>query len=82
MSRRYLDDADIETSRRLYEVYVSEATRMMEVWLPAPAHSYILKSSHVFSILDTHGAISITERAQAPSTMHRLMCDATVLWVE
>lgn len=82
MSRYYLDDADIETNRRLYEAYASEATRMVEARLPVPAHSYILKSSHAFNVLDARGAISTTERAQAFRTMRRLMRDTAALWVE
>ena len=82
MSRYYLDDADIDANRRLYEAYVSEATRMVEARLPVPAHSYILKSSHAFNVLDARGAISTTERAQAFSTMRRLMRDTAALWVE
>ena len=82
MSRYYLDDADVETNRRLYEAYVSEATRMVEARLPVPAHSYILKSSHAFNVLDARGAISTTERAQAFGTMRRLMRDTAALWIE
>ena len=82
MSRYYLDDADVEANRRLYETYVGEATRMVEARLPVPAHQYILKSSHAFNVLDARGAISTTERAQAFGTMRRLMRDTAVLWVE
>ncbi|MDO5091936.1 MAG: glycine--tRNA ligase [Propionibacteriaceae bacterium] len=82
MSRYYLDDADVEANRRLYEAYVSEATRMVEARLPVPAHSYILKSSHAFNVLDARGAISTTERAQAFGAMRRLMRDTAALWIE
>ena len=82
MSRYYLDDADVETNRSLYESYVSEATRMVEARLPVPAHYFILKSSHAFNVMDARGAISTTERAQAFGTMRRLMRDTAVLWVE
>ena len=82
MSRYYLDDADVATNQRLYEAYVSEATRMVEARLPVPAHQYILKSSHAFNGLDARGAISTTERAQAFATMRRLMRDTAALWVE
>ncbi|WP_240322847.1 glycine--tRNA ligase [Austwickia chelonae] len=82
MSRYYLDDADVETNRALYESYVAEATRMVEARLPVPAHSYILKSSHAFNVLDARGAISTTERAKAFATMRRLMRDTATLWVE
>lgn len=82
MSRYYLDDADVEANKRLYEAYVSEATRLVEARLPVPAHQYILKSSHAFNVLDARGAISTTERAQAFGTMRRLMRDTAALWIE
>ncbi len=82
MSRYYLDDADVEANRALYETYVGEATRMVEARLPVPAHSYILKSSHAFNVLDARGAISTTERAKAFATMRRLMRDTAALWIE
>ncbi len=82
MSRYYLDDADVQTNRALYESYVAEATRMVQARLPVPAHYFILKSSHAFNVLDARGAISTTERAKAFGTMRRLMRDTAVLWVE
>ncbi|WP_216593688.1 glycine--tRNA ligase [Arsenicicoccus sp. oral taxon 190] len=82
MSRYYLDDASVETNRTLYESYVAEATRMVEARLPVPAHTYILKSSHAFNVLDARGAISTTERAKAFATMRRLMRDTAALWIE
>ncbi|HOA27436.1 MAG TPA: glycine--tRNA ligase subunit beta, partial [Arachnia sp.] len=82
MSRYYLDDADVEANRRLYETYVGEAARMVEKRLPVPAHNFILKSSHAFNVLDARGAISTTERAKAFATMRRLMRDTAALWIE
>jgi glycyl-tRNA synthetase len=81
MSRYYLDDADIEMNRNLYELYIGEATRLIEVELPIPAHTYVLKSSHAFNVLDARGAISTTERAKAFGTMRRLSRDLSRLWV-
>ena len=82
MSRYYLDDADVEANRRLYETYVGEATRMVMKRLPVPAHNYILKSSHAFNVMDARGAISTTERAKAFTTMRRLMRDTAALWIQ
>ncbi|MCC2592736.1 glycine--tRNA ligase [Tessaracoccus sp. OS52] len=82
MSRYYLDDADVEVNQKLYDAYVSEATRMVEARLPVPAHQYILKSSHAFNVLDARGAISTTERAKAFGTMRRLMRETAALWIE
>ena len=82
MSRYYLDEAAVDSNRRLYETYISEATRMVEARLPVPAHNYVLKSSHAFNVLDARGAISTTERAKAFATMRRLARDVSILWIE
>nr|WP_305071540.1 glycine--tRNA ligase [Pseudactinotalea sp. HY158] len=81
MSRYYLDDADVATNQELFARYIGEAERMIEARLPVPAHTYVLKSSHAFNVLDSRGAISTTERAQAFSTMRRLAREVSALWV-
>jgi glycyl-tRNA synthetase len=81
MSRYYLDDADIETNRALYGLYIAEAGRLVELGLPVPAHTYVLKSSHAFNVLDARGAISTTERAKSFATMRRLSREVSRLWV-
>ena len=82
MSRYYLDDADVTTNRELFERYTAEAQRMVDARLPVPAHTYVLKSSHAFNVLDSRGAISTTERAKAFGTMRRLAREVSRLWVE
>lgn len=82
MSSYYLDRADVVTNRELYERYVAEATRMVEHGLPVPAHSYVLKSSHAFNVLDARGAMSTTERAKCFSTMRKLAREVSQLWVD
>jgi glycyl-tRNA synthetase len=82
MSRYYLDDADVEANRALYDLYIAEATRMVALGLPVPAHTYVLKSSHAFNVLDARGAISTTERARAFATMRRLSRDVSKLWID
>ncbi|MFI0349673.1 glycine--tRNA ligase [Actinomadura sp. 9N407] len=82
MSRYYLDDADIGTVRELFESYAGEARRMLDARLPVPAHSYVLKCSQAFNVLDARGAIGTTERARAFARMRRLAHDVAGLWVE
>ncbi|MFI0445160.1 glycine--tRNA ligase [Actinomadura sp. 6N118] len=82
MSRYYLDDADIETNRQLFEAYATEARRMLDARLPVPAHSYVLKCSHAFNVLDSRGAIGTTERARAFARMRGLAHEVAELWVE
>ena len=82
MSRYYLDDADIGTNRELFEAYAAEARRMLDARLPVPAHTYVLKCSHAFNVLDSRGAIGTTERARAFARMRGLAHEAAALWVE
>ncbi|MER7546028.1 glycine--tRNA ligase [Spirillospora sp. NPDC127506] len=82
MSRYYLDDADIAANRELFEAYAAEARRMLDARLPVPAHSYVLKCSHAFNVLDARGAIGTTERARAFARMRGLAREVAALWVE
>ncbi len=82
MSRYYLDDADVDLQRRLFDAYAEEAERMLDLSLPVPAYSYILKCSHTFNVLDARGAISTTERARTFGLMRGLMRRVARLWLE
>ncbi|WP_285498864.1 glycine--tRNA ligase [Actinokineospora sp. NBRC 105648] len=80
MSRFYLDDADVETQRRLFEDYAAEARRLLDARLPVPAHVHVLKCSHTFNVLDARGAVSTTERAKAFARMRGLAREVAGLW--
>jgi glycyl-tRNA synthetase len=82
MSRYYLDEADIATTRELFEAYEREAARLIEARLPVPAHAYVLKCSHAFNVLDARGAVGATERARAFARMRALAHDVAGLWME
>lgn len=59
----YFNVADVEGLKTTYNVYENEAKRCLEAGLIIPAHDYNLKCSHLFNVLDTRGAIGVTERA-------------------
>jgi glycyl-tRNA synthetase len=82
MSRYYLDDADVEANRALFTTYETEARRMIDARLPVPAHTYVLKCSHVFNVLDARGAVGTTERASAFARMRTLAHDVAELWTQ
>jgi glycyl-tRNA synthetase len=82
MSRYYLDDAGVEENWRLFETYETEARRCIAERLPVPAHTYVLKCSHAFNVLDSRGAISQTERANAFARMRALARQVSTLWAE
>ncbi|MFD0687021.1 glycine--tRNA ligase [Actinomadura fibrosa] len=81
LSRYYLDDADIATTRGLFEAHAAEARRMLDARLPVPAHVQVLKCSHAFNVLDARGAIGTTERARAFARMRALAHEVAELWV-
>jgi glycyl-tRNA synthetase len=81
MSRYYLDDADIPVNRSLLDAYAHEAQRMVDAGLAVPAHSFILKMSHVFNVLDARGAVSTADRAGEFARMRRLSNAVARLWI-
>ena len=46
----------------LFDKYEAEAKRVIEAGYIRPAYDYVLKCSHTFNLLDSRGAISVSER--------------------
>jgi len=55
--------ADVDHMKELYRIYESEANRCLDEKQTLPAHDFVLKCSHTFNLLDTRGAVGVTERA-------------------
>jgi glycyl-tRNA synthetase len=71
-SRYYFEVADVERLREMFALYEKEAQSSLEKELVLPAYDYILKCSHTFNVLDTRGAIGVTERQALFSRMRDL----------
>ncbi len=56
------DTADVQMLQQLFEMYEREAKATIRAELPLPAYDYVLKCSHAFNLLDSRGAVSVTER--------------------
>ncbi len=63
-STYYFDVADVDRMRAMYNIYEKEAELAIAHGLVLPAHDYVLKTSHTFNILDTRGAVGVTERQE------------------
>jgi len=61
-SKYYFEEADIDQLRKMFELFEKEADLALKKSLVLPAHDYILKCSHTFNVLDTRGAVGVTER--------------------
>ena len=61
-SKYYFEVADVERTRQMYSLFEAEAQSALQEGLVLPAYDYLLKCSHTFNILDTRGAVGVTER--------------------
>lgn len=59
----YFNIADPEALKDVYDTYEREMGRALEGDAVISAYDYVLKCSHLFNVLDTRGAIGVTERA-------------------
>lgn len=56
------DLADIKMLKKQFDMWELECKKTLERKLIFPAHELVLKCSHAFNMLDSRGAISVTER--------------------
>jgi glycyl-tRNA synthetase len=81
-STYYFDVADVKRVRQMYELYEEEAERAIDAGLVLPAHDYVLKTSHAFNILDTRGAVGVTERQALFKRTRELARQVAAAYVE
>ncbi len=81
-SKYYFETADVARVRQMYDLFRAEAEACLERGLVLPAHDYVLKCSHTFNVLDTRGAISLTERQACFSQMRELARRVAVAYLE
>jgi glycyl-tRNA synthetase len=56
--------ANVERLKQMFELYRAEAEACIKRGLVSPAHDYVLRQSQTFNLLDSRGAIGVTERAK------------------
>jgi glycyl-tRNA synthetase alpha chain len=61
-SKYNFEFADVAELFRQFDALEAECRKLLDAALPLPAYERMLKSSHVFNLLDARGAISVTER--------------------
>jgi glycyl-tRNA synthetase alpha chain len=81
-SRYNFETADIDTIVTLFQCYEKEAVRQLEMGLVLPAYDYVLKCSHAFNILDSRGAVSVTERMAYILRIRKIARRCAKLYVE
>jgi glycyl-tRNA synthetase alpha chain len=88
------DLADVKVARELFGLYEKEAWELMTKFGAAPhlirptrfpvlaVYDACLKCSHLFNILDSRGAISVTERAAMIARVRKLATRVAQAWLE
>ena len=81
--------ADVGTLWKLFELYEQECHRLLALYpgyadksrFPVlPAYDQVLKCSNLFNILDSRGAISVTERVGVIARVRKLAVGVAQLW--
>jgi glycyl-tRNA synthetase alpha chain len=86
--------ADIDMLWKQLDLYEAEAKRLLAAWSELtddaakqrfpllPAYELVLKCSHLFNLLDSRGAVSVTERAAVIGRVRVLACAVAAAWME
>jgi glycyl-tRNA synthetase alpha chain len=83
--------ADVPSLWKHFDLYESECQRLLAMYpkyedkprFPIlPAYDLVLKCSHLFNLLDSRGAISVTERVGVMARVRKLALGVAELWVK
>jgi glycyl-tRNA synthetase len=74
--------ADVGRLAEMYNAYEAEARSCMARGLVIPAYDHVLRCSHTFNVLDSRGAVGVTERASYFGRMRDLTRQVARLYVE
>ncbi len=66
--------ANIEMWKSHFDNFEAEAKQLVEKGFPIPAYDFVMKASHAFNLLDSRGAISVTERTGYITRIRDLAC--------
>jgi glycyl-tRNA synthetase len=81
-SQYYFNVADVDRLKQMYSLFEEEARTALAQGLVLPALDYILKCSHTFNVLDTRGAVGVTERQVMFGKMRELSRNLADAYVE
>jgi len=82
--------ADVATLWKLFELHENECQRLLDAYagyeekrrFPVlAAHDHVLKCSHLFNLLDSRGAVSVTERVGVIARVRKLAVGTARPWL-
>ncbi|MCJ7694765.1 MAG: glycine--tRNA ligase subunit alpha, partial [Anaerolineaceae bacterium] len=81
-STYYFEVADVKNLRKMFDLYDKEAAESLAKGLVLPAYDYLIKCSHTFNILDSRGAVGVTERQAFFAKMRNLSRNVAEMYIE
>jgi len=78
--------ADIPSLWQLFDIHEKECQRLLTEFAKRgvllPAYEQALKCSHIFNLLDSRGAVSVTERAGVMNRVRKLAVGVAQMWMK
>jgi glycyl-tRNA synthetase alpha chain len=71
-SQYNFEESNVEMLLELFKMYEKEAFTLLEAKLVFPAYDYVMKTSHIFNLLDARGVISAMERPTCIGRVRKL----------
>lgn len=81
-SRYNFEIADTTMLFKLFDLYEQESERCLNAGCVLPAYDCCLKCSHTFNLLDSRGAISVTQRVDLIARVRRLAVSIASAYVK
>lgn len=81
-SRYSFELADKDRLFSMFNLYEQECQSCLEAACVLPAYDYCLKCSHTFNLLESRGAISVTERVALIARIRNLAVKTAALYLE
>ncbi len=81
-SKYYFELADVEFLKQQFDGFERESRRCLEQGIVLPAYEFALKCSHAFNVLDSRGAVSVTERVELIKRVRNLAVACAEAFVE
>jgi len=75
--------ADVGMLWQLFDLHEKECQRLLKMPdMVLPAYDQVLKCSHIFNLLDSRGAISVTERVGVIGRVRKLALGVAAAWMK
>lgn len=74
--------ADPQLLTQLFDIYESEARRLLDLGLERPGYEYVVKANHTFNTLDARGAIAVVQRQAYIGRLRNLARKAGEVYLE